>query len=292
MTAAHPSTRPLLLGAHTSASGGPEHALLQGAEIGATMIQLFTSPQRQWRARPLTQERMQRFQETREKTKMKKVMSHASYLINLGSPDGQARLKSQQAFRQEIERCQALGIDYLNFHPGAALQGGRAACLDHIVESLLKMQDLLEGGTPRLLVETTAGQGSLVGATFEEIGYLVEACKTRLPFGVCIDTCHIFAAGYDIRTPPDWEKTLDTFERQVGLHHLHAFHLNDSLHPLATHKDRHAPLGEGHIGMDSFVYLVSSVRTRHLPMCLETPGGPPRWKKEIAQLRALFPRTS
>lgn len=276
-----------ILGAHTSASGGAWNALLEGESIGATMIQFFTANQRQWRHKPLTQEAIDLFKETRGKTGIQKVMSHASYLVNLGSPDEAGRLKSQQAFREEIVRCQALEVDYLNFHPGAALNGSREACLERIVESLLGMKDLLQGDNLRLLVETTAGQGSVVGSTFQEVGYIVEACNGQIPVGVCVDTCHIFAAGYDIRSAQSWEATLDAFDEEVGLDHLYALHLNDSLRDFGTHKDRHAPLGEGKIGMESFAYLVRSERTKHLPMCLETPGGSTLWKKEIAQLRSF-----
>lgn len=273
------------LGAHTSAAGGVHRALLEGKAIGATTIQLFTSNQKQWQGRPLTPEMIETWHRTMDDTGLSHIMSHDSYLINLGGPRLEILEKSRKAFAEEIERCVHLNIPYLNFHPGAALDGDIQECLDRIVESLLLVRPLLEQGKTRLLLETTAGQGSTVGNRFEHLGYIIEKVKDVIPIGVCIDTCHIFVAGYDIRTPEAWEKTLAEFDRTVGLPFLYAFHLNDSVKDLGSRVDRHQPLGDGKIGWDCFRFLVTDPRTRHLPKYLETPGGTDMWKNEIQQLR-------
>lgn len=281
------AAKDLVIGAHTSAAGGVQNALLEGSEIGATTIQLFTSNQRQWTAKPLAEETIITWKETLEKTGLKEVMSHDSYLINLGSSDPVNLEKSLQTFEQEIKRCLALGITYLNFHPGAALKGEREECLDRIATSILTFEKLLATGKTRLLLEATAGQGSSVGYRFEELQYIMEKVKPKVPIGVCIDTCHIFAAGYDIRTKDAWDKTLNEFDKIIGLSHLYAFHVNDSAKELGSRVDRHARLGEGLIGIESFKVLMTDKRTRDIPKYLETPGGPEVWKKEIQLLREL-----
>lgn len=282
MTRATPDK--LLIGAHTSAAGGPYRALLEGKAIGATTIQFFTANQKQWKGKELTEEAIDLFRETLHETHLKKIMSHAGYLLNLGSPNKEVLIKSRRGFIEEIERCLALGLTFLNFHPGAAIESSREECLDRIVESLLLVEDLLEGDLT-LLLETTAGQGSSVGCTFEELAYILQSVSKKIPIGVCIDTCHIFVAGYDIRTEEGWKKTLHEFDRLIGLKYLCAFHLNDSMCDLGSRKDRHAELGKGKIGLDSFQCLMTHSQTREIPKYLETPGGPPSWEKEIWMLR-------
>lgn len=274
------------IGAHTSAAGGSYNALYEGREIGATTIQLFTSNQKQWTGRHINGDEVILWGQALEETGLEKIMSHDSYLINLGSPDPALLHKSRQAFREEIERCHLLGIPYLNFHPGAATTGTEQQCLETIIESLLSMEDLVHKGKTRLLLETTAGQGSSVGHRFEHLAAILQGTKHKIPLGVCIDTCHIFVAGYDIRTEEGLKKTLATFDATIGLDHLFAFHFNDSQKELGSHVDRHAPIGEGHIGMEAFRFLMTSPQTRHLPKYLETPGGPENWKKEITLLKA------
>lgn len=281
------SKKPLLIGAHTSAAGGAHLALLQGKEIGATTVQLFTRNQKRWDAKDLTEEEIELFQETLAETGLSHIMCHDSYLINLGCPNEENLLKSRTAFKKELIRCQGLGITYLNFHPGAALDSSEEACLDLIVESLDSMADLADKGPTRILLEATAGQGSAVGYRFEHLAHIVEKLHKKIPIGVCIDTCHIFAAGYDLRTPEAFEKTLSEFDKIVGLEHLFAFHVNDSKKPLGSRVDRHAPLGEGEIGMECFKLLMQHPKTKYLPKYLETPDGPPLWKKEIALLKTF-----
>lgn len=281
----HTSPEDLLIGAHTSAAGGAHNALLEGAEIGATTVQLFTSNQKRWEGKSITDEEAELFQRTLKETGLKKIMSHDSYLINLGSPNKEGLHKSRKAFSQELLRCQKLGITFLNFHPGAALDSSEEECLDTIVESLLELEKIADKGHTRLLLETTAGQGSTVGYTFEQLGYVVDKVHKKVPIGVCIDTCHIFAAGYDIRTKKAWDETLEAFDDKVGLKHLYAFHVNDSMKPHGSRRDRHAPLGEGEIGIECFKILMTHPKTREIPKYLETPDGPPLWKKEIHMLR-------
>lgn len=276
-----------LIGAHTSASGGVQNALLEGQEIGATTIQLFTSNQKQWKGRPFTEQTLQQWRSALKETKLTHIMSHDSYLINLGGPREEILQKSLIAFEEEIQRCLELGVTYLNFHPGAALNAPVELCLERIVQSLLSFDKLMEKGTLRLLLETTAGQGSTVGWKFEELQYIIDRVKGKVPIGVCIDTCHIFVAGYDIRTPQAWEKTLEEFDRTIGLEHLYAFHINDSVKGLGSKVDRHQPLGEGEIGWECFRFLMTDPRLKDLPKYLETPGGKECWTKEIKQLKVL-----
>jgi deoxyribonuclease IV len=281
----HSQAKELLIGAHTSAAGGVHHALIEGREIGATTIQLFTSNQRQWMGRPIPQEELSLWKEALQETAIKKVMSHGSYLVNLGSPSADNLRKSRAAFKEELMRCHQLDLAFLNFHPGAALDTPREQCLERIVESLEEMEELSRAGTTRLLIETTAGQGSTVGSSFDELGYLVSHLHKKIPIGICIDTCHIFVAGYEIRTKAGWDETLRAFDEQVGLKHLYALHVNDSMKPLGSRLDRHAPLGKGEIGIDSFKIIMTHPLLREIPKYLETPDGPPLWKEEIKMLR-------
>lgn len=277
----------LLIGAHTSAAGGVQNALFQGKEIGATTIQLFTANQKRWEGKPLEGSTVAAWNEALSETHLEMIMSHDSYLINLGSPDPEILAKSRHAFKEELKRCHTLGITFLNFHPGAAIQDSAEVCLDRISESLLDMEPLINQGLTILLLETTAGQGSSVGYRFEQLARIIKLVEKKIPIGVCIDTCHIFAAGYDIRTSSGWEATLDQFDKAIGLKYLRAFHLNDSAKGLGSRVDRHQHLGDGQIGWEAFHFLVKNKLTSHLPMYLETPEGPKRWKTEIATLKAI-----
>jgi len=274
----------LLIGAHTSAQGGAHNALLEGAAIGATTIQLFTRNQRQWNAKPLSDEEIALFKETLAATGLKTIMSHDSYLINLGAADPSNLEKSRNAFKEELKRCHQLGISFLNFHPGAAGTQTTEECLDKICASLKEVEALAGQGSTRLLLETTAGQGSSVGHTFEQIAYIIKAVHKKIPIGVCIDTCHIFVAGYDIRTKQAWEETLKRFKQTIGLEYLFAFHVNDSAKPLGARVDRHASLGKGMIGLESFKTLMQHPELQEIPKYLETPVTE-IWKEEIQLLR-------
>lgn len=272
----------ILLGAHTSAQGGVHNALYQGKEIGATTVQLFTNNQKQWTPRLIGPEEIALWEKALEETGITHVMSHDSYLINLGAPDPEILAKSRKAFRAEIERCHLLRIPYLNFHPGAYTSGSEEQCIQTIIESLLETEDLTQKGPTLLLLEATAGQGTSVGHRFEHLGAIIQGLEKKIPIGVCIDTCHIFAAGYDIRTEEGWKKTLKEFDEKVGLSYLRALHLNDSMKELGSRVDRHADIGHGKIGYDSFRYIMQNI---NVPKYLETPNGPAHWKNEIALLR-------
>jgi deoxyribonuclease-4 len=211
-------------------------------------------------------------------------MSHDSYLINLGCPHAENLHKSRHAFERELERCHQLRLDFLNFHPGAALDGTEEQCLETIVESLLGFEKLAAKGPTRLLIESTAGQGSTVGDRFEHLGYLVKALHRKIPIGVCLDTCHLFAAGYDISSMAGWRAVLKEFDEMVGMKSLYALHVNDSAKPLGSHVDRHASLGEGEIGIECFKAMMKHPDLCELPKYLETPD-PEIWPKEIAKLR-------
>ena len=274
----------LLIGAHTSIAGGVHKSLLRGQEIGATTIQIFTSNQKQWMGRPIPEEELTRWKEARESTGIQQIMSHDSYLINLGSNKEELLEKSRKAFREEIERCLELELTFLNFHPGAATGDTEENCLNRIVESLLQLEPLLENQKLRLLIEATAGQGTTMGHTFKHLGYIVDRVKHKVPIGVCIDTCHIFAAGYDIRNKAAWDHTLSEFDQAVGLEHLYAFHVNDSIHPIGSRKDRHAPLGKGEIGAECFQVMMTHPKLQKIPKYLETPDVT-IWKDEIKTLR-------
>lgn len=272
----------ILLGAHTSAAGGAPNALYEGQTIGATAIQLFTSNQKQWNGRQITDEELLLWEQAREETGIEAIMSHDSYLINLGSPNPELLAKSRAAFRAELKRCHLLQIPYLNFHPGSATTGTVDECLETIAQSLLEMEELILQGPTKIVLETTAGQGTSVGHRFEHIAAIIAQIDSKIPLGVCIDTCHIFAAGYDIRTAEAWTQTLEEFDSVIGLKYLSAFHLNDSLKPLGSRVDRHASIGKGEIGSESFRFIMQH---NDLPKYLETPEGPPVWKLEIATLR-------
>jgi deoxyribonuclease-4 len=269
---------PILIGAHTSAAGGVHNALLEGAKIGATTIQLFTANQKRWSSKPLSEEAISLWKSALDETGLTKVMSHDSYLINLSAPDAENLQKSRKCFREEIIRCKQLEISFLNFHPGSALADDPQRCLDRIVESLMELRPLLEHGSLRILMEATAGQGSSLGYRFEHLAYLISKMDVALPIGVCIDTCHVFAAGYDVRTNEACELMLKEFDRIVGLKHLYAFHLNDSQKPLGSRVDRHACLGERNSFFTRIIPLKQrfgeDMRTRIKQLKYAEPGKP------------------
>ena len=277
-----------LVGAHFSISGGVHNAIAEGISVGATTMQIFTANQKRWETKPISEKELILWQEALEKSNISKVMSHDSYLINLGSPNEEILEKSHKAFSNELDRCHQLDITFLNFHPGAYTDGSEQQCLDQIVKSIKKMEHKILKGKTRLLIETTAGQGTCVGHRFEQIGYILSHLKNTVPIGVCIDTCHIFAAGYDITTATGWDQTLKDFQHHIGLNHLYALHVNDSMKPLGSRKDRHANLGEGEIGIESFKVLMTNPHLKDIPKYLETPGGLDCWKKEIALLNKYY----
>ena len=279
-----------LLGAHVPTAGGLHNAPAHARDIGATAIQVFTRSQRQWAARPLGSDEALSFRQAMEGSGVRSVMSHASYLINLASPDPVLSERGREAFRVEMTRCHELGIPLLVFHPGAHLGAGEEAGVRAVAKSLDFVLAACRGARVMPAIELTAGQGSCVGHRFEHLAEMLSRVKSPERVGVCLDTCHLYAAGYDIATPRGYEKTLAEFDRVVGLDTLRAMHLNDSRKPLGSRVDRHAPIGEGFLGLRTFRRLLADPRLRDVPKVLETPGGLEAWRRELALLRGLRPR--
>jgi deoxyribonuclease-4 len=274
------------LGAHVSVAGGLHNGPIEGRSIGAEVIQVFTRNQRQWDAKPVTDEEAATFRESVREHGIQCVMSHASYLLNLGAPTREARHKSAAAFREELRRCAKLGVQLLNFHPGAHLGAGDEASLRFIADVLretLETTPDTDGVT--LVIENTAGQGSCVGHRFEHLAQLLEMTRGGARVAVCLDTQHAFASGYDVKSEEGLAKTLEQFDRIVGFDKLKAFHLNDSKVELGRRVDRHECLGKGQIGFALFARLMNDPRFADVPGFLETPLGPKVWKREIARLR-------
>ncbi len=275
------------LGAHVSTSQGIYHAWEHAAEIAATCMQVFTANQRQWSPKSSSDEDVKRFRDMRRQSAVKTVMSHDSYLINLCSPDAAVQTKSVKAFAEEIDRCLGLGVELLNFHPGSHKEKSAEWGLKTIAKQLDKMRPRYQGKGLTLLLETTAGQGTNLGWRFEQLAEILKLMKDSDDVGVCVDTCHIFAAGYDIRSQKAWEKTWQEFDQTIGLKRLKAFHLNDSKFGLSSRRDRHEEIGKGHIGLEAFRLLVNDARFSQLPMILETPCDLDGYGREIKLLRSL-----
>lgn len=274
-------------GAHVSAAGGVHNAPCNAHEIGATGFALFTKNQRQWVAKPLAASEIAAFRETcgRLGYKPEQILPHDSYLINLGHPDPAALEKSRAAFLDEMQRCEQLGLDRLNFHPGSHLHElSPEETMDRIAESINWALDRTEGVTA--VIENTAGQGSNLGHSFEQLAYIIDRVDDKSRVGVCIDTCHAFAAGYDLHTEEACDRTFEELERTVGFRYLRGMHLNDAMKPLGSRIDRHAPLGEGMIGMACFRYIARDNRFDGIPLIMETPDEE-RWPQEIALLKEL-----
>jgi deoxyribonuclease IV len=275
------------LGAHVSAAGGPASSPERGREIGCDCIQIFTRNQRQWQAKPVTDEEASAFRHNREAYGIGAVMSHASYLLNLGTTDADKSAKSVAAFEEELTRCHQLGVELLNFHPGAHTGAGEEAGIDQIANCLNGICKAHPDKTEVLLVlENVAGQGTTLGRTFTELRAILDRLDQPERFGVCIDTAHAFAAGYVLHTDEGWDAMWTEFDALLGLDRLAALHLNDSKAPFASRKDRHALIGRGEIGAEAFRRAVTDQRTREVPMFLETPAGPKGWAEEIRWLRA------
>jgi len=271
-------------GAHVSAAGGVENAPLRAEEIGAKAFALFTKNQRRWKSKPLSEKNIEEFKKNCDELgfSMDHVMPHDSYLINLGHPEQQALQKSRDAFLDEFRRCEQLGIRLLNFHPGSHLKKhSPEECLETIAESINRTLDQTDGVTA--VIENTAGQGTNMGYRFDQLAEIIDGVEDKERVGVCIDTCHAFAAGYDIRSRKGFDKTLSEFEETVGLQYLKAVHLNDSKRELGSQVDRHESLGDGEIGIDAFRFIAGDERFDGIPLILETPDKE-RWPEEIEML--------
>lgn len=272
------------VGAHVSASGGVQNAPLNASAIGARAFGLFVKNQRQWSAPPITDDQVAAFKENCHKGRYdaSRILPHDSYLINLGNPDPAGLEQSRRAFLDEIRRCEALGLGLLNFHPGSHRnQISEEACLKLISESINLALDQSESVTA--VVENTAGQGGYMGHTFEQLAAIIERVEDRSRVGVCLDTCHLFGAGYDITTPRGYDAVMEEFDRVVGFSYLRGMHLNDSKAALGSRVDRHHSLGEGLMGLEVFRRIMNDPRMDGIPLILETVDDT-RWEREIRML--------
>ncbi len=274
------------IGAHVSASGGVENAPLNAHKIGAKAFGLFTKNQKRWVAKPFEEKNIMAFKDNCDKYGYKafQILPHDSYLINLGHPGKEALQKSRAAFLDEMQRCEQLGLDRLNFHPGSHLnQTDEETCLRTIAESINISLDKTNGVTA--VIENTAGQGTNLGYTFEQIKFLIDLIEDKERAGVCIDTAHAYSAGYEIKSEEGFKNTFADFDRIIGFNYLKGMHLNDSKKTHGSRVDRHALIGEGTLGSKVFVRLMNDSRFDNIPMILETPDEN-MWEKEIAFLYA------
>ncbi|MEJ2497894.1 MAG: deoxyribonuclease IV [Sulfurovaceae bacterium] len=290
------------VGAHVSASGGVQNAPLNAMAIGAKAFALFTKNQRQWNAKPLSMLEIDEFKINLATSQIspKHVLPHDSYLINLGHPEADKLKKSQEAFLDELQRCEQLGLEKLNFHPGshlvklsskekedtAYLASVENKCLEVIATSMNEAIEKTKDSKVKLIIENTAGQGSNLGYRFEHLAYIIERIEDKSRVGVCLDTCHTFTAGYDLRTKEAYEKTMQVFEDIVGFKYLSAMHLNDSKPPLGARVDRHHSLGRGELGWEPFKLIMNDSRMDDMPLILETIDET-IWEKEIKDLYSL-----
>ena len=276
------------IGAHVSISGGVENAPLNAEAIGAKAFAMFTKNQRQWKSAPLTEESIAAFRQNCAKYGFTpdRILPHDGYLINMGNPDAEKRRQSLEAFIDEMKRCMQLGLDRLNFHPGSSLkQIPDEACLDLIADCINTALDETESVTA--VLENTAGQGSNLGWKFEHLARIMERVRDTSRIGVCLDTCHTFAAGYDLKTPEGYQQTMDQFDRIIGFQFLRGVHLNDSKSRLGGRLDRHNSIGAGELGNETFERLMNDPRFDNIPMVLETIDET-LWPQEIRTLYGMI----
>lgn len=278
------------LGAHMSIAGGVYHAFTHGKGAGCDTMQIFTKSSNQWRAKSLGKEEIEEYLRLQEETGIEPVVAHTSYLINIASSDKALNQKSREALAIEVERCEALQIPFLVLHPGSHLGAGEEIGIKNIAGAL----DWVHVQTPRakakIALETTAGQGAHLGFKFEQLRDMIDLTKEKERLAVCLDTCHVFAAGYDIRTEKGYEQTIADFDRTVGLDRLGAIHFNDSKKGLGSRVDRHEHIGKGFLGKEAFGFFLNDKRLAHIPKILETPKGPDYKEDKInlAVLRKLI----
>ena len=275
------------IGAHVSASGGVQNAPVNAKAIGATAFALFTKNQRQWFAKDLTNTEIEEFKENCKKLGYtpEQILPHDSYLINLGHPEEEGLEKSRSSFVEEMQRCEQLGLKLLNFHPGSHLKKiTENECLDRIAESINIALDKTKGVTA--VIENTAGQGSNLGFAFHHLKHIIDGVDDKSRVGVCIDTCHAFAAGYNLADKYEFERIWDEFDKTVGFNYLRGMHLNDAMKPVGSRVDRHASIGCGCIGKDPFRWIMEDSRFDKIPLILETPDEL-IWAEEIAMLKGF-----
>ena len=272
------------IGAHAHIKGGVENAPEEAYRWGASAFAMFTKSERQWRAAPLKPESIERFKQRCREYGFSPahILPHDSFLINLGHPEPDGLKKSREAFLDEMRRCEQLGLVLLNFHPGNSLKKiGEEACLERIAESINETLEQTKGVCA--VLENTAGQGSDLGYRFEHLAYIIERVEDKKRVGVCLDTCHAFAAGYDIRTPSGFEETFEHFEEVVGFRYLKGMHLNDSKKGLGSRVDRHESIGKGELGWETFRRIMEDKRFDNIPLILETPDETV-WEEDIKLL--------
>jgi deoxyribonuclease IV len=275
------------VGAHVSTAGGVENAPLQATSIGAKAFALFTKNQRQWKAPKLTTSSIDAFRKNCDDGgfRPEHILPHDSYLINLGSPDPEKLQRAREAFIEEMQRAEELGLILLNFHPGSHLKEiAEEQCLELIAESINRALDATRIVTA--VIENTAGQGTNLGNRFEQLAFLVDRIEDKTRVGVCLDTCHLFASGYDLQSTEAIESTFSEFDRIVGLRYLRGMHLNDAMQPLGSRIDRHASIGKGTIGMEAFNWIMNNPACEEIPLILETPDSD-AWSEEIDLLYSL-----
>ena len=278
------------LGAHESIAGGLELAFDRAESVGCDTVQIWTKNPRQWKASPLESKAVQAFKTSRNDTHIHPVVAHAAYLINIASPKPELYTQSVNALIQEAERCELLEIPYLVLHPGAHTNSGMGKGIQRATEALSSVHQALPGYEVKILLETTSGQGTALGGRFENLRLLLDNTKDSDRLGICLDTCHIFAAGYQLRTRGGYEETVTALDAVIGLSKLHVVHLNDSEYPCGSHRDRHAHIGEGHIGLQGFNHLMNDPRFEDLPGILETHKSKDLHedRENLAALRALM----
>lgn len=283
-----------------SIEGGLARAVDRAEQVDATALQVFVKSSRQWAGKALGAEEAAGFRHRADEAGLAAhTLAHAGYLINIATPDAAARRRSTSALRDELRRCERLGIPLLVLHPGSHLGSGEEAGLARVVEVLDRLLLPREGKRaarvigPKILLETTAGQGSNLGYRFEQLGWILRRARCTDRLGVCFDTCHVLAAGYEFRDAPSYAETMRRFDRAIGLERLLAFHLNDSRQPLGSRKDRHEHIGRGEVGLEAFRLILAERRFRGLPMILETPKGPELREdaENLAILRAMLPES-
>ena len=280
----------LELGSHISTSGGLDKGVDRAAALGIKAIQVFTKSERQWQARPLDPDMVAKFREMTAAAGIEHLVAHDSYLINVASPEPDKWERSREALMIELDRCDELGIPWLVSHPGAHMGTGPEEGVVRVAEAINRIHAERPDGKATILIETTAGQGSSMGARFEEIGEIIRLTADKRRVGVCLDTCHIFAAGYDIRTPETYAETMARFDEIIGLNYLKCLHLNDSLKEFDSRRDRHAHIGEGMIGTEGFANLMNDARLAGIPGILETPkdDAGEQDRMNLATLRSLI----
>ncbi len=272
-----------------SIAGGLDRALWRGRDVGCSVVQIFLKNQRQWRAKPYTADEVQRFKAAWRESGLRTVFAHATYLINLAAPAAAEWKRAVSAFHDELERAEALGLPFVIIHPGSHKATGLEAGIRRIAKALDELMRRTSGYRVMVLLENTAGGGATIGRSFEELAAILGAVRSAERIGVCLDTCHLFAAGYDIRPREGYAATIARCRRLVGLDRVRAFHLNDAKQPLGSGLDRHEKIGRGHLGQDAFRWLLNDRRFFRVPMALETPKEPePRADREaLALLRSL-----